>query len=305
MGRRRKHRNITYELEEVRKKAKSEARRNCYSDFFEFLAESLSEAEIRRGIDEKAVKDLGAFCRRRPAPLTVRAFSVVMFGDAKRIHRLARLFEPLFRRARRYAIVHPDCAITGPKYPETIAAGNIRFVLSGGTVINAAGGSIGLPIDTVLKIIRVEPTVKTRARMKILTVENKESFYTLFAEGKKSLDFDLFLYTGGYPNSALLSLLELLAFMKCRFFHAGDLDPDGILILEQIFFAAGRRVTPLKMDAESFDLYRPWSRRLCAAALDSISRISKKTRALPGIESLIARIKKTGRGLDQEIIDYR
>ena len=67
---------------------------------------------------------------------------------------------------------------------------------------------------------------------------------------------------------------------------------------------AQKPVAPVKMDAAVFDRYLPWSRPLKAAALRQAAKIRAETRALPGLAELLCRITETGRGVEQEIIDY-
>jgi hypothetical protein len=100
-------------------------------------------------------------------------------------------------------------------------------------------------------------------------------------------------------------MIKILAYSDFAFYHAGDLDPDGILILQHIQDLARRPVTPLRMDAATFDKYQPWARSLTKPMLRQMEKIQEKTRAIPGISGLMQRIQETGLGLEQEIIDYR
>jgi hypothetical protein len=88
-------------------------------------------------------------------------------------------------------------------------------------------------------------------------------------------------------------------------YHAGDLDPDGILILQELAEAACSPVKPFYMDAATFDTYRDYGRKLEASMLRRISLIKPETLAIPGMASLVGRIQDTGLGVEQEIIDYR
>ena len=113
-----------------------------------------------------------------------------------------------------------------------------------------------------------------------------------------------FLYAGGHPNRAVRALTALLAESGFTFSHAGDLDPDGILILQELADMAGKPIQPLRMDAATFDRYRECGRKLEPAALKRTALISEQTRSLPGMADLVKRIEETGMGVEQEIIDY-
>jgi hypothetical protein len=113
------------------------------------------------------------------------------------------------------------------------------------------------------------------------------------------------LYTAGHPNRAVRALLSVLAGSGFLFYHAGDLDIDGILILQELTDIAGKPVMPVKMDRKTFEQYRCHGRKLEASMLRRISLISEATRKLPGMMELIGLIEKTGLGVEQEIIDYQ
>ena len=54
-----------------------------------------------------------------------------------------------------------------------------------------------------------------------------------------------------------------------------------------------------------FDQYRAWGRTLTKPMLRQIAKIKEETKAITGIADLLQRIKKTGLGVEQEIIDYQ
>ena len=68
---------------------------------------------------------------------------------------------------------------------------------------------------------------------------------------------------------------------------------------------AGKNVTPVRMDADTFDRYRGCARKLEPSVLRRIALIAETTRSIPGMAELIRRIGETGMGVEQEIVDYR
>jgi len=138
----------------------------------------------------------------------------------------------------------------------------------------------------------------------VLTIENKETFYALHNANKDPPRYDCLLYIGGYSNRAAVALVKTLAASGFAFFHAGDLDPDGILILQHVREIAERPVVPVKMDGDTFDKYVPWARILTKPMLRQMERVSAETKAIPGVGDLMRRIEATGRGVEQEIVDY-
>jgi len=248
--------------------------------------------------------------------ITPRALSVTLFSDSKRIETLLAELAPLISRARRADVPVPDTSAVERNFPETLVAGPLSFSLDDGDaytgananadIANATGCVIGIPLVTAAKITRVQSiapdTRRANARPLLVSVENLETFYAL-ATGDGHIA-DAFLYAGGHPNRAVQRLLAAFARSGFAIKHAGDLDPEGILILQEVMDAAGMPVTPLKMDAATFDACLPHSRELEKTALSRVIMIRDATRAIPGINGLLARILATGRGVEQEIIEY-
>ncbi|MDR2445085.1 MAG: DUF2220 family protein [Spirochaetaceae bacterium] len=293
---------------------------------FSFLAENVTALDAAGGIDVIAVTDMAHLTcflfdkdMSRPSPsqmpdadpakrenpwqekvrgITTRALSTALYGDSKRLEALMTLFNPILTRARRQGIAVPDFSFLKRAYPETFIAGKIE--LDFGEVSVPVGGILlGLPLETILKLRRIRAL---SGETTVLTIENKETFFAL----SESLPgYTCFLYAGGHPNRAVRALLSLLAESGFTFSHAGDLDPDGILILQELAKIAGKPVKPLRMDPCTFDRYLGYGRKLEPSTLRRTSLISEKTRSIPGMAELVSRIEETGIGVEQEIIDYR
>jgi hypothetical protein len=289
--------------------------------FFLFLAEAFTPLDAAGGIDAAALKELARLAGfspdagpgRIPGPprpegpwperfrgMTTRALSVALYGDSKRLEYLFNLFSPLLGRAGRRGIRVPDVSCLDRSYPETFIAGKIVFDIEGAPdPFNAGGNVVGLFLGTILKLRRIRPLA---GRAAALTIENKETFFVL---AESLPDFSCFLYVGGHPNRAVRALVSLLADSGFDLYHAGDLDPDGILILQELGDIAGKALGPLRMDAGTFDRYLDCGRKLEPSAVRRTALIRETTRSIPGITELIGRIEETGMGVEQEIIDYR
>jgi hypothetical protein len=272
--------------------------------FFDYLSTCLEPRDAAAGIDARAVADLGRLFSflSDPVPgLTPRALSIRLYADSKRLERLLGLFRPVLQKAGREGVMLPDLSALERSFPETQVAGRLVFETGAtGTVDNGTGLVLGLPWKTARQLTRIH-TLENRRYPRALGVENKESFHAL-AEGHPG--FDCVFYTAGHPNPAVATLVASLARSGFELFHAGDLDPDGILILQELGDAAECKVTPLKMDTDTFDRYRAYGRNLDGTIMDRVSRISAPVMDLPGIRGLVERILSTGVGVEQEIIDY-
>ncbi|MDR3193396.1 MAG: DUF2399 domain-containing protein [Treponema sp.] len=284
--------------------------------FLEYLAEQFSSREVKWDMDLKAAEDFASLLDVFLSPgnsgnMTTRALSVSLYNDSKRMETILDLFGPALSQAQKQGVPLPDFSFLERSFPEALVSGRISLEYPNGDLpplVNAAGLILGLPSESV-GAIRSVRTITGGKAPTVLTVENKETFYALGdplnygSDG--DIQYDCFLYTGGYPNKAAAALIRILAASGFRFFHAGDLDPDGILILQNIMDIAERPVSPFRMDASTFDRYLPLSRPLNKIMLRQILKIRQDTEAIPELSALIRRREETGRGVEQEIIDYR
>jgi hypothetical protein len=289
--------------------------------FFNWLAENITAADVppesAPGELARLVADLAtltqALAQYAPggilAGITPRALSIKLFADSKKIERVIEASRALFRRAERAEVAPPDLSPVARNYPDTLVAGSLTFRLADGSALaNESGLIVGLPLVSARRVASVEPSNHASAtspvttqRPQLLAVENKETFYALAASANRPTAL---LYVGGHPNAAVQHLIRVFARSGFSLSHAGDLDVEGILILQELIDAAGAVITPVRMDATTFDRYAAHTRPLEDNALKRVAGIRDATRALPGIENLLERILSTGRGLEQEVIGY-
>ena len=291
--------------------------------FLQFLSQNFGPREMGQGIDRQTIKDLISLVEFVSVParitgMTTRALSILLYRDSKHLENLLALCKPLLSRAEKTVPV-PNLSFLERSYPETMISG--KFIIeyknrepAATPLINAEGHILGIPLEHAEEIKSIKPLTgkddKTKLSAgKVLTIENKETFYAIGTPApgvnKGFTHYDCFLYIGGYSNRAAAALIKILAASGFDFYHAGDLDPDGILILQNIREIAGKPVTPVRMDEETFDHYRPWARTLAKPMLVQIKKIKEETKAIPGIALLLRQIEETGLGVEQEIIDYR
>ena len=283
--------------------------------FLEFFSTCFGPREIGHGIDQQTMEEFVRLLEFLSEParlekITTRALSILLYRDSKRLENLMALCTPLLSRAQK-TIPVPDLAVLERSYPETMISGELIFEYKSKNppLVNAEGLVLGLPLESAEAIESIQTMPKKKEKT-VLTIENKETFYALGSPQKSNISeklsrCDCFLYTGGYPNRAAGALIKTLASSDFSFYHAGDLDPDGVLILQHVQDIAGRPIKPVNMDAATFDKYLPWARPLTKPMLRQIEKIREETRAIPGLADLLQRIKETGLGVEQEIVDYR
>ena len=281
----------------------------------EFLANHFGPRDIGQGIDKQTMEELVRLLEfllnpSRFGKITTRSLSILLYRDSKRLENLLALLAPLLSRAQKSVSV-PDLSFLERSFPEIMIAGkiNINFKNTKTPMVNAGGYIMGLPFESAKEIESIQ-LASDKKEKTVLTIENKETFYALASPqkheaGENLSRFDCFLYVGGYSNRAAAVLINILASSGFSFYHAGDLDPDGILILQNIQDIAKKPVTPIRMDTATFNQYRPWARSLTKPMLRQIEKINEETRAIYGITDLLQIIKETALGIEQEIIDYR
>jgi hypothetical protein len=284
--------------------------------FLDWLSRRFGPREAGRGMDRAAVAGFLALAKAFFEPekletISLRALSVTLYRDSKRLENLLELFGPVLSLACRSGAPAPDLSFLERSWPETLVAGKLVFEYKtwSEALVNPGGGILGFPLESAEGLSRVR-TLAAKTRPAVLTVENKETFYAVasprkYARSGELSRYECFLYTGGYPNRAAAALIKTLAASGFCIYHAGDLDPDGILILQNVADIANLPVCPVRMDSASFDRYFSWSRPLSKTMLRQMKKIRKDTLALPALEGLARRITETGRGVEQEIIDYR
>jgi len=290
----------------------------------EFLSQHFGPREIGQGLNRQTMEEFVRLLEFSLEPtqmegVTTRALSILLYRDSKHLENLLALCAPLLSHAQKN-IAAPDFSFPElfnfleRSYPETMISGKLIFEFknSNTPMINAEGLILNLPLESAQAIGSIKPITEKSALCKseriALTIENKETFYALGSpqnHSKALSRYDCFLYTGGYPNRAAAALITILAASGFSFYHAGDLDPDGVLILQHIQDIAGKPVRPLRMDADTFDQYRAWARPLAKSVLRQTEKIREEARAIPEIAGLLRRIEETGLGVEQEIIDYR
>jgi hypothetical protein len=274
--------------------------------FLKELSESFSFRDLGRGLNRSAMEDLLKLIlefqgspqnSRRFSTLSVRALSVLLFRDSKRLEYLYGLLD-------RFGFPPGNLGLPDRSFPETLVSGKLVFEhREGGVLENSRSLILGLPLESIEGFRSVRP-LEPREQPAVLVVENKESFYILARQAALSpAAYDCCLYCGGYPNRAVAAMIRLFAASAFRFFHAGDLDPDGLLIFQTVRDIAGQPLLPLRMDEASFDCYLPWARPLKPSMLSQLDKLQPE---LAGeFAGLIRRIRETGCGVEQEIIDYR
>lgn len=249
--------------------------------------------------------DLAVLLKQDPqttSRVPIRALSVRLYNDSKRLERLVTTVDPHAENAGGVSL----SATFGlaRSFPEVTLAlrGMLRF--SGARVSRewrCTGEPVTLPHTLRARLSAIvfdEP-----APIRVLSVENKETFHVLarrLMEGDAAW-FGGLVYTAGHPNAEVVAVLSLCADAGATLHHFGDLDPDGILIAAEIAGAVGREVTAAWMDKRVYETYLSFGYRVAPA---SMSRLRNARVTIPvALRPLAETILASGIGVEQEVID--
>jgi hypothetical protein len=206
--------------------------------------------------------------RERDSPLRLSHFGLAVTGDTKS----CRVGTPLLKKfAEILCDFDPEISeelrlleFSGPGARQRAALDMTRLVLDGAATQVLVFGQMtfsksGRQFTYVADHFRLgEPVILSWAQLEnatleqvpatIVTVENETSFYDLIAgcDGEKMA----VICTMGQGNRLLVKFLRDAARFSRTFFHSGDLDRSGVLILESLRRRTGIDILPLNMQPE-------------------------------------------------------
>ncbi len=273
----------------------------------EYLAPRLEAGHPTPVRDAAELEDLGRLfllSSEETASSPIRALSVRLYADSKRLEKLIPVADRLCR-----AMGIEPISVTlelGRSYPEVSFAVWGRLSLIGhDSPWTCAGEIVTLPAATLSLIDKLEihPRNTTPESAVILSVENKETFHVLAEQLSPGLPPGIagIVYSAGHPNDAVKTFLRFCVEAGARIFHYGDLDPDGLLIAQEIASMLAVAVAPWHM---SVALHRRYA--AFGYALDSTqtARPALVGESAPReLRELAREIGRTGIGVEQEIID--
>jgi Protein of unknown function C-terminus (DUF2399) len=266
---------------------------------------------VRNAAELEDLARLFSLTPQDAAACSIRALSVRLYADSKRLERLMPVADRLSRSMGKSPL--SEKLALGRSYPEVSLAlfGRLAFAgcaapwLCHGQILTLPAVSVAL-IEAVTLEAR-GPSGKAASGQKvILSVENKETFH-LLAGGLNNRLFELpspiagTVYTGGHPNDAVKAFLRRCVAAGACLYHYGDLDPDGLLILQEIQAALAVPVVPWCMTAA---IHRRYAKHGYTLDKTQTTRLSLLDANAPEeLRNLAREIEKTGIGVEQEIID--
>ena len=179
--------------------------------------------------------------------LDMRTFSRRVLKDSKAIEKLKGSIIKLCRRV--FDLDGLDSqqvleAVGLQKFPQPILVSGSLKIAQTGACLNEISPYIGLPPSEDFSV-----TIKKQPRY-VLTIENLASFNLYVRQIK---DDGLVIYTGGYPSTVVAGFMSHIGSQMNKnvpWYHWGDIDMPGLMILKKVKEATGRDVIPHLMTAQ-------------------------------------------------------
>lgn len=213
------------------------------------------------------VLDILDFLAGNKDELLERELSILMFGDSK-------VFENKYRkkvckiistyadfkeklegiddeREQEKVILEEHNIYVNPSY--VYLKGNIHILLKNGTEYFIDSAPVALSSEMIRRInsIIVENSI-------IVTVENLTSFNRINEENCT------YIYLAGYHNTEKQALLQRIHSEnpEKKWYHFGDIDPDGFYILEHLRRGTGIDFMPMFMSTDELKVYNKFCKPL-------------------------------------------
>ena len=261
--------------------------------FKNYIANKLDNMDIipvSNSSELEQILSLLSINQEHSSKIPLRALSVQLFNNSKRLESILPKLDRLsaavcdFKFSEKYKLER--------LFPETTISGQFNIIFKDDRIWTVKGDIITLPAKTLAQIKNIEFKDKNP---EVLSIENKESFYTIPINTDK---FSAFIYCSGHLNDADKMLFKILA-NNTKIFHAGDLDPDGLLIFGEIDSIVNEELTPFFMDVGIYEEYSRYGYLLEKQSLKRLDAVKNKK-----LFDLVSIMRDKKVGIEQEIIDY-
>lgn len=162
-----------------------------------------------------------------------RNASNFIFNDSKRLTKLREKIDAFYGESN---ILEKKGILSVKPYLYLKGTG-IVIVNNQKIDLKLLNSSIGLPIDKLEDIIFDNVD-------KVITIENQTTFYDYEDNG-------LIIYLGGYPTKLQIRALKKITEVCNHFYHFGDIDYGGFMILNNLMEQLGMKVETINMSLET------------------------------------------------------
>ncbi len=226
--------------------------------------------------DAKVILKLCEFILRNQTDILERELSIAVLGDSKkweksyrsavcRVLRKYGNFDNLLlgvsntndnedKREVQRILLAEYHVYANPSY--VYFKGNAKLTFDDGrTMLIKHGEPMAFSTDTLnhLNTIHIADT-------EVMTIENLTSF------NRVSKDNTFMIFLSGYHNTAKQKMIRKIydSNSQLRWYHFGDIDPDGFYIVENLKRGTGIDFEPVHMDTETLEKYKDYAKPLTA-----------------------------------------
>ncbi len=178
---------------------------------------------------------------------------------------------------------------TNPSY--VYLKGKLKLCLEDGKTIQIDSEPMALSSGLIKKIVSI-----TIEGEKVVTVENLTSFHRVNDENCA------YVYLAGYHNSEKQALLRRISKEnpQKKWYHFGDIDPDGFYILEHLIKGTGIDFVPMYMNVDMLKKYAPHCKGLSGQDKVKAENLVAKGKYSDTLQYMLENNCK----LEQEIISF-
>lgn len=183
----------------------------------------------------------------------IRNFSKAVFADSKRFQKIRGCVESILctyggQELTKKTVLSTFNLMDNPTY--VMFKGHLHININGQNIhIEHIPGGIALPSTAIPSVcdISIEGT-------SLITVENLTTYHD------EPIKQNAIVYLGGFHNSIRTELLKLIYAKNPEkvYFHKGDLDVYGFIILENLKLKTGIPFLPLEMDLDTLKEYESY-----------------------------------------------
>lgn len=254
-------------------------------------------------------KDLLALCLlvlHNQQELLERELSIVQFSNSKVFEqkyrtRLCQILQQYGdygdlldgvddKREREQIILAEHNIYSNPSYLYVKGAATLRF-----SNLPAIELSLETPMAFSSNSLKNLEQIDIRAP-RVMTIENLTSFNRMQEQEY------FYLFLSGYHNTAKQHLLTQIAKQNngLQWFHFGDIDPDGFLIIEHLRNKTGIDFKPIYMGCAELERYAPYSKQLEDNDITKANNMLQKGLYQEEMEYMLSHNCK----LEQEILSW-
>jgi len=253
-------------------------------------------------LDQLSLMASGNTKTLRPGTSGFRRLAEALMSVTGELPETVRGLPPDSKPVRKHLLLDRFLIADHDHYLEVTVSGDVQLVIDGERFTDIGRlSNLGLASKITYEALRASERITTTAN-RVLSVENETAFRLL----RRRRAGDVIVFTGGQATWAAVELLSRLARDRAggeplEFFHTGDLDRSGWLILRSLRARSGLDIRPIWMDAETYDNNLAHSLAMSPSEREQTERLLERWNE-PFGRDVLERLVEHGRWIEQEQI---